>query len=155
KSVESDVTHVALGGKIEEGNVRVDLRAVFAPDSGFSKAGKDVKALEGGPLAGLPSGPFVFALGGVVPEKAMKAVSTFSLDLMKGIFKDMPADKLKKIDQIYTDMLKGFRGMGLVYQVGKEDDAFFKNLVGVSHVGNASAYLKAFEKANEATTDLF
>src|SRR5712691_10547026 len=81
KSIESDVTHVALGGRVDAaGNAHMNARALFGKGSGFAKGAKGVKGMEGTPLAGLPAGAFVFAMEGALPGNVMQRLSNWSLD---------------------------------------------------------------------------
>src|SRR5262245_969736 len=82
KSVETDVTHAGMGARLDaEGNVRFAARAQFKKDSGIAKLGASVKAPPGGPLAGLPAGPYVLALGGAVSEPGMKSLMSMNIEI--------------------------------------------------------------------------
>ncbi|MGZ5926232.1 MAG: hypothetical protein ACXWLJ_06110, partial [Rhizomicrobium sp.] len=64
KSIDSGVTHAALGGKIDKaGNAVLDARALFNKDSSLAKLAADLKPLPDGALAGLPAGPYAMAFG--------------------------------------------------------------------------------------------
>lgn len=147
KTVEADVTHVALGARIDAaGNVQLGLQSLFAKGSGFAKAGAASKVLPGGPLAGLPAGPFAFALGGSMSEKLMQGMMSLNLEMLKAMAKDVPRDQMKKLEEAYAQMGKGLQGMGFVMQVGKEGDLPFNNLIGVMHVDNASDHMERYVK---------
>ncbi len=161
KSIETDVTHVGLGGRIDPaGNLHVNARALFAKDSGFAKGAAGFKPLPGGPLVGLPAGPYAVALGGMLPENAMLAMMNLNLEMIKtlGNAKDLPAEKLKKLEQAYAQMAKGVNGMGMVMHVGKPDEPLFASMVAVMHTDNAPEYLARYAKGmkgmNEVLKDL-
>lgn len=147
KRVETDVTHLAAGGRIaDKGDVQLSVRALFAKGSDFAKAGAASKALPGGPLAGLPAGPFALAMGGSMSEKVMQTFMGFSIKAMDATLKDLPRDKRQKWEQAMLEMNKGLRGMGMVVQVGDKADPLFKNMIGVIHVDNAKDYMERYQK---------
>jgi hypothetical protein len=155
KSVETDVTHAGLGVRLDDaGSVQVSAQALFAKGSGFAKAGGAVKAPPGGPLAGLPSGPFVIALGGAVPEKAMLALMSMNAEMMKAAGMNIPEETLKKLDDVYKQMMTGMKGMALSWQVGKEGEPMFAGMVASMHTDDAAAYLANYEKSIGAMNEL-
>jgi hypothetical protein len=155
KSAETDVTHVALGLQIDKANnVNLSARALFAKGSSLAKAAGGVKPLAGGPLAGLPNGPFVMAGGGVFSESTSQSLMNFSFQIMKATAKDLPKEKLEKLEKEYAQMSKGMRGMSMVWNVGKANDPIFAGVVTVVKVDDAKAYLAAYEKGMAAMNEL-
>ena len=155
KSAESNVSHAGIAARVDAaGNLHISKRAEFLPGSGFAKAGAAVKASPGGPLAGLPSGSFVMALGGALPENAMQRMSKFSVEMLKANGQNIPDETLKKLDQVYEKMMKGMQGMSFVWQVGKENSPLFSNMVAVVQATDANAYLVEYEKGMIATNEL-
>lgn len=159
KSVETDVTHAGLGLRLDAaGSVQVSAQARFAKGSGFAKAGAAVQAPPGGPLAGLPAGPFVLAGGGAVPEKAMLKLMSMNAEMMKAAGMNIPEETIKKLEDVYAQMIKGIKGMGMVWQVGKEGQPAFASIVAAMHTDNADAYIANYEKSiatmNELVKDL-
>lgn len=156
KTVESDVTHVAAGVRLDkDNNLQVGMRSLFAKGSGFAKAGAGIKGLPEGPLSGLPAGPFAIAGGGTYDEKTLQALMDLNLQMFKVAAKDLPAEKLKGLEDAYAMMGKGLRGTGLVFQIGKEGDPLLTKLAGVIHVDNAMDYLERYAKGTEKMSALF
>ncbi|MCI0639881.1 MAG: hypothetical protein L0Y72_07995 [Gemmataceae bacterium] len=154
--VESDVTHAGLGARLDSaGNLHVNAQARFRADSGFAKAGASVKAPAGGPLAGLPSGPFVLALGGALPENGMQALVNLNMEMLKAGGQGIPAETLKKLEETYAQLMKGMSGMGFVWQVGKENQPVFANLAAAMHTSNAAAYLANYVKSIGVMNEVF
>lgn len=154
-SVETDVTHAGLAVRLDDkGNLHLNARAQFVAGSGFAKAGGGVKALSGGPVAGLPSGPFVFAMGGSLPRDAVKAMSRMNLDIMKAAGQNIPEEALKKLDAANAQIMEGMNGGAFVWQVGKENQPLFANMVVVTHTDNAATFMTNYEKGLAATNDI-
>jgi hypothetical protein len=155
KSAQTDVTHMALGARLDDKlNLHVNTQARFAKDSGFAKAADTVKNLPGGPLAGLPGGPFALAAGGVVPPKAMGELSKMSVEMVKAVARDLPADKVRKLEQFYEASYQGVHGMGVLVGAGKPADALFSQMVASVHVKSATAYLDFYEKGLRELTEI-
>lgn len=156
KSVETDVTHAGQAVRIDpQGNIHFNARAQFLKGSGFAKAGASVKAPPGGPLAGLPSGPFVMALGGTLPENGMKGLANMNLEIMKAAGQNISAENLKKLERVYDKMMTGMNGMGFVWQVGQEKDPLFSNMAVALHTKNSATYLADYEKSIAEMNELF
>jgi hypothetical protein len=155
KSAETDMVAVAGGLRVHKGgHVELSARAPFLKDSGLAKAAAAIEPLEGGALAGLPARPFALAGGGTVPEKAVKSLMRFGFQGMRmTAFKDLPAEKVKQVERVYTEMMKGIQGMSLLFGPPAEDDPLLSNLVAVQKVDDAAAFLARQEKATKALQD--
>jgi hypothetical protein len=155
KSVETDVTHAGVGLRLDDaGSFQVSAQALFAKGSGFAKAGAGVQAPPGGPLSGLPSGPFVLALGGAVPEKTMLALMNMNSEIMKAAGMNIPEESIKKLGDVYAQMMKGMKGMSMVWQVGKEGQPAFASLAASMHTDDAAAYMVNYEKSIAVMNEL-
>lgn len=156
KSCETDVANLGMGVRIDAGgNVHLDGRVMFVKGSGFAKAGREAsKPAAEGPLAGLPSGPFALAIGGTISDKLMARMMQFNLEILKTVAKDLPAEKMRKLEEAYAGMAKGVRGMGMVLQVGKGDEPLVGTLAGVFHTENAAAYMTSYEKSLKDMTEV-
>jgi len=110
--------------------------------------------LPGGPLAGLPSGPFVFAAGGSLPRQLMNKMSQLNQEIMKGAGQNIPEEALKKLEAANTQMLEGMLGGATVIQVGKENQPLLGNIVVVTHVENAATYMTNYEKGMASTNEI-
>lgn len=155
KSAETDVTHVTFGVQIDKSNnVNLSARALFAKGSALAKSATGVKPLDGGPLTGLPDGPFVMAGGGVYSEGTAQSMMNLSFQMMKAMAKDLPKDKIEKLEKSYSEMSKGMRGMSMVWSVGKANEPIFAGVLGVVKVDDAKAYLAGYEKGMAAMSEL-
>jgi len=155
KSLAGDVTHAAVGVQVDQANnVNVTFRSLFAGGSELAKAAGKVAPLTGGPLAGLPAGPFVIAGGGVYPEGAAQALNSMGFQVLKQLGGDLPPDKAKKVEEAQVQMAKGLRGMTMLWGTGKANDPLFSSMVGVIQADDAPAYLAGYEKALAAVNEL-
>jgi hypothetical protein len=74
------------------------------------------------------------------------------------VAKDVPADKLQKLEQAYLRMFKSVRGMAIAVQVGKESDPLFASMMSVTRTDDAAKFLADYEQSvkeyNELLKDL-
>jgi hypothetical protein len=159
KSVETDVSYAGLAIRLDQGgSLHVNARASFQQGSGFARAGAKVSAPPGGPVAGLPSGPFVFALGGTLPKDGMQGIVRMNLEMMKAGGQNIPEESLKKLEKVYLQMLTGMSAMSMVLQVGKENQPVLANFAAAIQIKNATAYMAEYEKSiavmNEVVKEL-
>ncbi len=160
KTVETDVTHLAIGSKLDKpGNLHVDTRAVFAKGGALGKGAAGMKVDKGGPLAGLPGGPYAMAFGGSISESLMKDMMGISLEVMKMTSKaageEVPEAKAKQLEKAFSEATRGIRGMSMVLRNGKEGETLLGNMVATMKVDDAAAYLDRYEKNIAALNDLY
>lgn len=153
--VSTEVTHLAIGLRADQtGNVDLSIRAVFAKGSDLAKAGAKAKAVAQ-PLAGLPDGPFALALGGAFSEQAMSALTGFGMKALKSVYKDVPPEQLKKIEDLSRASVKGLHGMAFALGVGTGKEPLFHNMYAVVRVEDAETYLANAEKSAAAMSALY
>jgi hypothetical protein len=151
KSVESDVTHVLVGSRLDKaGNLEVDAAALFAQGSGFAQAGAKTKSLQGEPLAGLPDVPFMFAFSGSISGSLMGEMMNLGMKVLTTMAKDVPAEKVQKLEQTAGSIFKDLRAMSMVIGAGTGKESLFQNSYVVMKVANAQAYLRNYEDYLEA-----
>ncbi len=156
KSVGSDVSNISLGLKLDAAdNLSLGLQSVFVENSGFAKAGAAAKAPPGGPLAGLPDVPYAFAAGGALSEKAMHRLTNFGTHVLSAIAKDIPKDKLQKLEQSSEDMVKGLQGVAMLMGAGKGQQNLFESAYAVMKVADSKEYLHAYKRYIEIYDDVF
>ena len=155
ETVESDVTHVLLGSRLDKaGNLEVDAAALFAPGSSFAQAGAKTKSAPGQPLAGLPDVPFVFAFSGSMSGSFMKEMMSIGTKAMTAMAKDLPAEKVQKLEQAAGNIFKDLKSMSMVVGAGKGNESLLQNSYVVMKVANAQAYLQNYEDFLEAYNSL-
>ena len=155
KSVESDVTHLIVGSRLDKaGNMDLSTGAIFARGSSLAQAGAKVKSAEGGPLAGLPNVPFMFAISGPLSGDLMGEMMNFSIKIVAAMAKDAPAEKLKKLEQVAGQIFKGLRSFSMVVGVGKDKESLLQNSSVVMKVKDAKAYFKSYEEYLEVYSSL-
>ena len=155
KSVESDVTHVLVGSSLDKaGNLEVDTAALFARDSGFAQAGAMTQSLQGEPLAGLPDDPFMFAFSGSMSGSLMKEMMNFGMKFMTDMAKDVPAEKVQKLEQAAGRIFKDLRTMSMVVGASTDKESLFQNSYVVMKVADAQPYLQNYEDYLEAYNGL-
>jgi hypothetical protein len=147
KSIESDVTHFLVGTCLDkDGNLELDTAALFARGSGFAQAGAKTQSLQGEPMTGLPDVPFLFAFSGSMSGSFMEEIMKFSIKVITAAAKDVPAEKVKRLEQSAGKIFKDFRSMSMVVGTGKGKESLFQNSYAVMKVANAQTYLQTYEE---------
>jgi hypothetical protein len=154
KSAESDISHLVVGSRLDKGgNLDFDAAAVFTKGSSFAQAGAKAQPPKAGQLAGLPDEPFLVAFNGSLSGRLMEEMMNFSMQIMTMMAKDVPAEKVNKLEQIAKEIFKDLRGMSMVMGLGKSDEALFQNSTVIMKVADAQAYLKHYLEYLEAYGD--
>lgn len=160
KVIGEEVQTYAAAARVDDaGNVHLEDWTVMTPGGTADQALKQVKPPQGDLLAGLPSGPFVVAGAGALPEGLAKALIDFSVGIMKaapGLY-GLDAKQTAKMAEISRQAMKGIRGMGMVMGVGKPGDSLFSGMAVVMKVDDSDAYLADYRKVlgvmNEVVKD--
>jgi hypothetical protein len=156
KEIGTDVSHVALGGRLDaQRGLSLGMLALYVKDSGFAKAGAAAHAPEGSPLVGLPAVPYVLALGGAVSQKAMSGLMNLGMTAMSAMMKDVPPEKMKKLEQATSDLVKGMHGMAMLLGTGKGKETLLQNAYAVLKVDDSAAYLRAYKKSIAISNEVF
>jgi hypothetical protein len=151
KSAESDLTHLLIGCRLNKaGNVEFGAEGLFAPGSGFAKAGAKAKSPEGGHFAGLPNVPFLFAFSGSTSGDLMREMMNFSVNIVTAAAKDVPAEKAKQLQHTAGQIFTGLRGFSMIVGVAKGQQSLFQNSSVIMKVADADAYFKNYEEYLEA-----
>jgi len=155
--IENNVQNYAAGVRVDRrGTIHIDERTRFVPGGGVAKMFDSVEKPDGDLLAGLPKGPFFFAVSGAVPEGLMDALMNFSGKMMKAMpqlygLDEKETDELIKISR---DSMKGVRGMAFMMGVGKGDQPLLSSMSSVMKVDDAPAFLTNYRKTIDAMNEL-
>lgn len=140
----------------ENGALHLTERMRFTSGGRAAKMLSQVKPPEGDLLAGLPGGPFVFALGGTLPESLGECLMQFSAEVMKaapGLY-GLNNQQVDKLVEISTQSMKGLRGMSMMMGVGKPGDPIYSDIAVVETVDHAEAFMANYKKTLEVMNQL-
>ena len=151
------VTSVAIGGQIDaEGVLRVTSRTRFIGGAAWGGSGRSESARRD-LLAGLPGGPFVVAVGGVLHESASEGMMQFWTDVMKATpnLYGISPEKADQLMELSRDSMKGMRGMSLMLGVGEPGDPLYGSMMFALTSDDARAYMATYEEQVRAMNELF
>ena len=144
-----EVEQFGLGLRIDSSQT-VDLvkRVQFTPDGAWAQWATNFKASSEDLLAGLPAGPFVAAMGGVVPPGAMEHLMKFSVQMMQNQpqFKLTPEQAQKYIELI-QGMMNGVHSMRIVLGVPEAGAGLYGKTLAVMTVDDSQRYMEGYEKS--------
>jgi hypothetical protein len=149
KAAGQEIDSYAFAARIDKGgNLHVVERVLVTPGGQAAQVLSQVKPPEGNLLAGLPDGPFVFAVAGVLPKGATQCLLEFSAEIMKaapGLY-GLNAEQVDKLIDISRQSMKRVRGMSMVMGVGKPGDPIYSNLAITETVDDSRAFLAEYQK---------
>ena len=121
----------------------------LSPGSALAEMFADIKPLKDDPANGLPAVPYVFAGGGVLPERLATGLIEFSARMTAIVPKiyGIPAEKSGQLADIYRQTLTGLRGMSMTLGVPKPGQGMYGNTAALLQVDDAADYLKRYAKS--------
>jgi len=152
-------TYAAAVQVDKKGNVLVTDRLRFTPNGAGAKAIAGIEPAEGNWLTGLPSGRFVIAGGGALPQGLAEAMMGFSIEIMKAMpnLYGISEENAEELGKLSIEYMKGMRSMTLVMGVGKPGTSLYENMAVVMKVDDAEKFMANYEesikKINELTED--
>ncbi len=152
-AIEAEVDTFVAGARLDDqGNIRLLSRTRFVPDGQVARMSGDFAGLEEHPLAGMPSGPFVFAGAGVTPEGMTEPMMEWSLDIMKAMpqLYGLDEEQIEKLMRPSVEMMKSMRAMSMRMGVGKENESIYSEMSGVMRVDDAAGYMADYTKHMKA-----
>jgi len=152
KVLESDVTHLAIGSRIDkEGGVHLTSRSIFKKGGSLAKASQGIKPASGEGLAKLAPGPFLFAGEFVIPAEWMSGMMQWSMEMMQTTSGEK-AEKLseedaKKLADSMAASMKGVHSMAMVMGLPKSGESIYSSTTGIIIVDNAKEYMANYKLA--------
>jgi hypothetical protein len=143
-----EVTQLGLGARLDPaGNTTICSKALFKEGGDFARAAGKVKGLSGGPLHGLPAGPFALASGGPAPPELMRTLTDLKVQMLKATAANPDPNSIRQLEKSSQEMMKGVEGLSCRLGRGKKGEPLLASLVCVLHVPDSAAFLTDFEKA--------
>lgn len=96
----------------------------------------------------------MMALSGSMTGGLIEEMANVGLKFMTAMLKEVPAEKVAKLQQSAKELLHGLRGMSMVIGLPKEGTGLLQNSYVVVKVKDSVAYLDEYEKYLDAYNDL-
>jgi hypothetical protein len=145
EAAEPELTHLALGVRIDDdSSLHVAARLRFTPGGKLAGWAKDIKLPEHSLLAGLPSGKFAIAAGGVgmqLSPDVAKIVNQFSQIGLQQFAESSGDDK--KFDEAMNRQRATGGTTATMMGLLRPGDSIFSSAVSVERVKSSTAHLKA------------
>ncbi len=149
QAVEKEVASVGYGAERDaQGVLRLSERARLVPGGDWAGVFAGMKPAKHNVLAGLPDGPFVFAVGGPLSEAAMGKLMDFSFGLiknMRGLY-GLSEEQAEAFSALGKEKFPAVRGLSFVLGAGQSDEPIFARMLGIMRVKNSETYLADYEK---------
>lgn len=156
KGIRDNANQLGAGlSKAESGAIKLSTRCDVTPEGGLAKMLEEVKALPADPMSTLPAGPFVFAAGGPIPQKAMVMLMEFFKG-MSGTQMGLSAEQNEKMTQLSIDAMKAMIGESFILGAPGTDTKSLMDTAAVAMwVEDADAYLASYQEQIKKMNALF
>jgi hypothetical protein len=148
-AAEKELEQFGVGVRIDPAK-KVDFvsRAQFASGGNWAKWTANAKPAAGDLLAGLEAKPFVLAMGGNVPQGAMKGMMEASVKMMQSQpgYKLTP-EQAKKYAEVASQMMTGIKSMRMVMGIAEPGAGLYGNTSVVVTVDDSNGFLESYEKS--------
>ncbi|MGD9634700.1 MAG: hypothetical protein AB7G28_16910 [Pirellulales bacterium] len=147
-AAETEVQQFSLAlGIGSDQSVSLSKRVQFTPGGAWATWAAGVESAEQDLLSGLPAGPFVMAISGVVPPGSIEQMMQFSVQMMQ----EQPMYKLTPEQaQRYADLslqaMRGVRSMKMLIGVAEPGAGFYGNTTAIMTFDDAAKFLTEYEK---------
>ena len=147
-AAEPEVEQFGVGLRIDSAQT-VDLmkRVQFTPGGAWAQWAANAKPAAEDLLAGLPAGPFVVAMGGVVPQGAMDHLMKLSVQMMQNqpMFKLTP-EQAQKYVELSTGAMSGVQSMRMLLGVAEPGTGLYGNTSAVMTVDDSKRFIDRLRK---------
>jgi hypothetical protein len=158
-TVEKEVTHFAVGLRIDQGNVFLNSHSVFLPNGSLAQAAKDAQAPAESALASLPAGPYMMAFDGVFPETWFQGMAKFSAEAMRMMTppggEKLSDEDVKKFVDVMQKSMSGIKSMAFRMGPMRPGKSIYESTAGVMKVANAKEFVNSYEKTVGEMQSLF
>lgn len=148
-TIEKEITHFAVGLRIDQGNIYLNSHSVFIADGSLAQAAKDVKRPAQSGLASLPAGSYIMAFDGTFPEAWFKGMASFSAQAMRMMTppggEKLSDDDIKKITQSMQKSMAGVQSMAMRIGQLQPGKSMYANMSGAMRVTNSREFLASYE----------
>jgi len=158
-TVENEVTHFAVGLRIQDGAVFINSHSVFLPTGSLAQAAKDAKRPDESGLASLPAGPYMMAFEGVFPESWSKGMMKFSVQAMQmmggGGEKQLSDEDVRKLTETMQKSMAGVKSVAFRVGPMEPGKSMYDNMSGIMKVDDSAQYLADYEAGAREMAKLF
>ena len=143
-----EVEQFGLGLRIDAAQT-IDLakRIQFVPGGAWAKWAASVQPAADDFLAGLPAGPFIAAMGGIVPHGAMDQLMKISVQMMKqNPAFNLTPEQAEKYVQLASGAMRQVRSMRMRLGPTEPGAGIYGNTTALITVDDSKAYIDAYEK---------
>ncbi len=155
-AAEAEVEQFGLALRIDSAQtVALVNRVQFTPGGACAQRAANAKPVEEDFLAGFPSGPFVMALGGVIPQGSMDRMMKLSVQMMHNQpgFQLTP-EQAQKYVELSTEMMRGVQSMRMVLGVAEPGTGLYGNTSAVMIVDDSQRFIEDYEKSLSTMREL-
>jgi hypothetical protein len=158
-TVQNEVTHFAVGLRIDQGSVFLNSQSVFLPTGSLAQAAKDAKQPATSALASIPAGPYMMAFDGVFPETWFQGMAKFSAEMMRMMAppggEKLSDEEVKKLVDAMQKSMSGIQSMAFRIGPLRPGKSIYESTAGAMKVADAKGFVTNYEKTVGELQSLF
>lgn len=150
QATQKEVASAGYGLRLDkQGVLHVTKRGRLVPGGSWARTAALVQPAHRNLVAALPTGPFVLAGGGTVPEGIWEPMMALSVDIMKnmrGIY-GLSEEQIRQMPKLSLDAMKRVRAMSMVLGVGPSGTPLYSRFVLIQQVDNTASFMVDYQKS--------
>ena len=132
QAAEKEMSAVGFGVRLDkQGVLHATKRGRLVPGGSWARLAAQVQPAKESLLAGLPTGPFVAAGGGTVPEGIWDPMMAFSMDMMENMHDlyGLSEEQIEQMPKMSLAAMKHIRSISMVLGVGPSGESLYWKFV--------------------------
>jgi hypothetical protein len=160
-AANKELRQFAVGFHVDsDGDLYLESRAVFVEGGTWAASGKAVAQYGSPNLAGLPGGPFLFAVAGPMPQAFTQGMMNMSVDIINKMSKaaggnELNEEQSKELNKLMAMSSAEVNSMSMVMGVPTAGESIYSGMSGIIKVKNAKLYIANYQQVMKSMRDLF
>jgi hypothetical protein len=156
QAAQTQVNQYGLGLRIDSNqNIELLKRVQFVPGGDWARRVANIRPVEEELLAGLQPGPFVMALGTIVPHDFMRDLMKFSVQIMQ----DQPGYQLtpeqaQKYVELSIQAMRSVHSMNMRLGIPEPGTGLYGNTSAIMTVDDSKRYIELYAKTLDGLREI-
>jgi hypothetical protein len=151
QAAQTQVKQFGLGLRIDSNqNIELLKRVQFVPSGEWARRVADIKPVDEDLLAGLQPGPFVMAVGTIIPQDFMRDMMKFSVQMMQNQpGYQLTAEQAERYSELSIQAMRDVHSMSMRLGVPDAGTGLYGNTSAIVTVDDSKRYIERYEQSLE------
>jgi hypothetical protein len=156
QAAQTQVNQYGVGLRIDSNqNVELLKRVQFVPGGDWAQRVADIKPVDEDLLAGLQPGPFVMALGTIIPQDVMRDMMKFSVQMMQNQpGYQLTPEQAQKYVELSIQAMRAVHSMNMRLGIPEAGTGLYGNTSAIMTVDDSKRYIERYDKTLEELREL-